>query len=124
MAAENRKKRILCVEDHQDTCEMITLLLREYEVVGADSLAEGLRQATSERFDLYLLDYNLPDGTGLELCLLIRGFDQETPVILCTGTFSITERQALTTGAQGFINKGVNFLDHLEEAVPRLLAAA
>lgn len=124
MDAENRKKRILCVEDHQDTCEMIALLLKDYEVVGAYSLAEGLRRATSESFDLYLLDYNLPDGTGLELCLFIRGFDRETPIVLCTAGCSITERQVLTTGAQGFIKKGVGFVDHLMEAASRLLAAA
>ena len=124
MAAENGKKRILCVEDHQDTCEMIAYLLRDYTVVGAYSLAEGLRRTTSESFDLYLLDYNLPDGTGLELCLIIRGFDQATPIVLCTASSSITERQVITTGAQGFVKKGCGFVESLEETVSQLLAAA
>jgi CheY-like chemotaxis protein len=50
----------------------------------AHSKAEALRKATGGLFDLYLLDYYLPDGTGLELCLLIRDFDGSTPVLFVT----------------------------------------
>ena len=58
------KKKILCVEDHADLCELITLDLPEYEVIGVYSKADALNKATGDQFDLYLLDYHLPDGTG------------------------------------------------------------
>jgi len=51
------------------------MILEDYEVVSAHSKTEGLRKVQSGLFDLYLLDYSLPDGTGLELATLIRQFD-------------------------------------------------
>ncbi len=115
------KKKILCVEDHEDLCRMIAGLLKDYEVVGAYSKADALTRATSGRFDFYLLDYHLPDGTGLELCLLIRTFDPDTPIIFCTSTYSITMQEIKTAGAQGLIKKGVNFVDELIDVVSRTL---
>ena len=69
-------------------------------------MADAVKQATAENFDLYILDYHLPDGTGLELCLMLRAFDQETPMLFATGSSSITEAQVITAGAQGLIRKG------------------
>jgi CheY-like chemotaxis protein len=66
------KKHILCVDDNSDTCELVSLILKDYEVTSAYSMADAIKRATAERFDLYVLDYHLPDGTGLELCLMLR----------------------------------------------------
>jgi DNA-binding response OmpR family regulator len=50
-----------------------------YDVATAESIiAGGLRLAQSERFDLYVLDTNLSDGKGTELCAKIRRFDPLT----------------------------------------------
>jgi len=61
-------------------CELITNALDTHEVVGAYSKADALLHAVDGSFDLYLIDYHLPDGAGLELCLLIRTFDPPTPI--------------------------------------------
>lgn len=84
-------------------------------------MAEAINLATKEKFDLYLLDYHLPDGTGLELCLLIKNFDTETPILFVTGTSNMTEAQALTVGAQGLIRKGSELVERLEKKVAELL---
>lgn len=116
------KKRILCVDDHNDICELISVILKKYEIKSASSMAEALLLATKEKFDLYLLDYHLPDGNGIELCLLIKNFDTETPMLFITGTSSMMEKQALTIGAQGLIRKNRNsFVDDLEKRVSELL---
>ncbi len=116
------KKRILCVEDHPDTCELISTILNQYDCTSAHSKADALMLATKRKFDIYLLDYHLPDGNGIELCLLIKNFDTETPILFVTGTSSMTERQALKVGAQGLIkNVGDNFIDELQEKVSKLL---
>ena len=70
-------------------------------------MADAVKQATADKFDLYILDYHLPDGTGLELCLMLRAFDQDTPMLFATGSSSITEAQVITAGAQGLVRKGV-----------------
>lgn len=75
-------------------------------MTSAYSMADAVKQATAEKFDLYILDYHLPDGTGLELCLMLRAFDQDTPMLFATGSSSITEAQVITAGAQGLIRKG------------------
>jgi len=111
------KKRILCVEDHSDICELITTVLSDYEVIGSYSKADALVRATTESFDLYLIDYHLPDGTGIELCLLIRSFDRDTPIFFCTGTSSINTTTIETAGAQQLIKKGAELIPSLKKAV-------
>lgn len=115
-------KAILCVDDHSDTCSLITVILNGYEVVAAYSMADAISRATARKFDLYVLDYHLPDGTGLELCLMLRTFDRDTPIIFATGTSSITLKQVTTAGSQGLLNKSsLSFSDELRSHVDRLL---
>ncbi len=63
------KCRVLCVDDHHDTSEMLQLLLAEedYEVHTAATMEEACDMAGNTQFDLYVLDKRLPDGTGLEV---------------------------------------------------------
>jgi CheY-like chemotaxis protein len=85
-------------------------------------MADAVKRATAERFDLYVLDYHLPDGTGLELCLMLRAFDRDTPMLFATATSSITEEQVVTAGAQGLVRKGTaSFTDDLLTRVSQLL---
>lgn len=122
MSVGKIKKRILCVDDHKDTCEMISTILEDYEIVGASNIREALDRATKETFDLYLIDHTLPDGTGIELCLLIKNFDRDTPILFVTGTSNMNEAQALKIGAQGLLIKGyVTFSDKLKTIVNQLL---
>ena len=74
-------KRILCVEDHEDTCAFLRVLLSNLQVVTASTLAEGVHLAQNQGFDLYLLDMFLPDGNGISLCQQLRRFDPKTPVL-------------------------------------------
>ena len=68
------------------------------------------------------MDYHLPDGTGIELCLLIKNFDAETPILFVTGTSSMVEEQALNIGAQGLIKKNNDhFAEKLSAKVAELL---
>ena len=118
------KKYILCVDDHADICEMVAHILKDYKITSAYSMADAVKRATAEKFDLYILDYHLPDGTGLELCLMLRTFDRDTPMLFATATSSITEAQVITAGAQGLIRKcNPSFVDDLPAKVSQLLKA-
>ena len=72
--------RVLYIEDHDDTRELVTLVLEQksYEVVTGTTIQSGFDLAHSQNFDLYLLDSWLPDGSGLDLCRQIREFDKAT----------------------------------------------
>jgi len=115
--------RILCVEDNPDfsgyICEM--LKIAGYHAVVAENLIDGLRQARGGHFGLILLDNNLPDGTGLELCKLIRALDRQTPILFYSSTTEPEiQRAALEAGAQGYISKMEPF-DILEQTITNLI---
>jgi len=100
--------RVLYIEDHDDTRELVTLVLeqRSYEVVSGSTIKSGVDLAGSQDFDLYLLDSWLPDGSGLDLCRQIREFDQVTPIVFYSAAaYEIDKDQALACGAQAYLIK-------------------
>jgi CheY-like chemotaxis protein len=116
------KKRILCVEEHEDTCGLISKILEKYEIKSAKSKSEALILATRDKFNLYLLNYHLPDGDGLELSLLIKNLDPHTPILFVVGTNYINEQQAIMVGAEGLLKiDSHSFLADLKEKVSKLL---
>jgi CheY-like chemotaxis protein len=96
---------------------LVTLILKDYEVTSAASMADAIKRATAEKFDLYILDYHLPDGTGLELCLMLRAFDRDTPMLFATASSSITEAQVVTAGAQGLIRVIIYLTNQVRQGV-------
>lgn len=100
--------RVLYIEDHEDTRELVTLVLEQkcYEVVTGSTIESGVALAGSQKFDLYMLDSWLPDGSGLELCRLIREFDQATPILFYSAAaYEIDREHALNSGAQAYLVK-------------------
>ena len=100
--------RVLYIEDHEDTRELVTLFLtqKNYEVVTGDSIESGITLAAAQKFDLYLLDSWLPDGSGLDLCEKIREFDKTTPILFYSAAAYASDREsALQCGAQDYIIK-------------------
>lgn len=120
---KDAKKRILCVEDNLDSCEMLAKFLGilGYEVISANNGADALRIARSEQFDTYVLDNWLPDMTGIELCKQIRAFDTDTPIIFYSAAVREADRyEGMSAGAQAYINKPGN-IEELEKTIPSLL---
>lgn len=104
----NSNPRVLYIEDHDDTRELVTLVLqqRSYEVVTGSTIKSGVALAGSQDFDLYLLDSWLPDGSGLDLCRQIRAFDQATPIVFYSAAaYEIDKDLALECGAQAYLIK-------------------
>ena len=102
------KKHILYIEDHEDTRELVSFVLkqREYEVTTSSTIANGVRLACENSYDLYLLDSWLPDGSGLDLCRKIREFDGHTPILFYSAAaYEIDRELALDSGAQGYLTK-------------------
>ena len=114
-------RRILCVDDHADTCALIAVILKDHEVIPASSKSEGLRAAKSQHFDLILLDYHLRDGNGPELSKQIREFNPNIPILFVTGTYTMTRSEVLSAGAQGVVRK-TDLADRLPGAVHEIFA--
>ena len=103
-------RRILCVDDHVDSCELMKFILSdalpEDRVDVVDNPDEALELISRGSYDLYLLDLYLPGTDGAELCRRIRSTDAESPVIFVSGAVRQSDKQlAHAAGADGFLNK-------------------
>jgi DNA-binding response OmpR family regulator len=100
--------RILCIDDNEDTCFMLKTLLgrSDLEAISIPSAEEALRLIEKEKFSLYIVDIQLPDASGLELCKEIRKRDAETPIIIYTGAAYESDRAAgILAGANAYLVK-------------------
>ena len=119
------KCRVLCVDDHRDTSEMLQMLLSEenYAVHTAATMEEACRMAGKTEYDLYVLDKRLPDGSGVELCGRLMGISPGVPCIFYTGdAYEIHRHEAFAAGAAAFVAKPD--VEGLINAVHRLLAGS
>ena len=102
------RKRILCVEDDADGCEMMTIILEQlgYKARAVSSAVEAMEKINSEAFDLYILDVCLPDEDGISLCRRIRSTDSQTPILFQSGhAYPQQIEEALSAGAQAYVTK-------------------
>lgn len=104
------EKKILVVEDHQDTRELLKYNLESagYEVVAAADGLTGLEMAQAHKPDLIILDLMLPGMDGLEACRRMKQ-DAElagTPVIMLTAKGEEVDRiVGLELGADDYVVK-------------------
>ena len=101
-------KRILIVED--DTLLNKTLAYNlasdGYEVTGALNARTAAAKLTTYEYDLVLLDINLPDGNGYELCKLIKPNHPDTLVIFLTANDQESDQiRGYEVGAVDYITK-------------------
>ena len=70
----NANKKILVADDESHILHVVSLKLRNagYEVVTAKDGAEALELAQSEKPDLLITDYHMPELSGLELCQKLK----------------------------------------------------
>jgi len=117
------KCRILCVDDHEDSAEMLKLMLaaEDYEVHIAQSFEEALDKAQTESFDLYVLDKRLPDGSGTDLCRMLNDVTPGVPCIFYTGdAYEMHRQEALAAGARAYVSKPD--FEELIQTVQRLMS--
>jgi CheY-like chemotaxis protein len=117
------KCRILYVDDHEDSAEMLKLMLsaEDYEVQIAQSLEEAVAKAQAQEFDLYVLDKRLPDGSGTDLCRMLNDIAPGVPCIFYTGdAYEMHRQEALAAGARAYVPKPE--IDELIQTVHRLMS--
>lgn len=118
------KRKILCVDDSQDSCDLLSFILDDagYEVEIAQSVTDGLQLAKCGEFKLYLIDLSLSDGTGFELIEKIRAFDQSTPIVVSSGDVrESVQDKAMQVGVHAFLKKPID-LDQFVRTIAELVA--
>ncbi len=104
------KSRILVIDDDPliRHIVMAALAKENYEMAGAESGTDGLKQAQANPPDLILLDIMMPDLDGYEVCFRLRSFPTTVniPIILLTALGEIGERvRGMQMGADDYITK-------------------
>ena len=122
MAPEAEQLRLLLVDDEPKLTEFLRMELEVegYAVEVAQDGASGLIALRSEPGpDLVLLDWNLPDFTGLDICRRIRGTGMTVPVLMLTGYDEVKDKvEALDAGVDDYLVKPFS----IEELLARLRA--
>lgn len=100
--------QILLVDDEVELTEPLSrVLTREgYRVDVAYDGATGCQLAARGNYDLLILDWMLPQKTGLEICQQLRRAGQSTPVLFLTAKDTVDDRvQGLDAGADDYLVK-------------------
>lgn len=114
--------RLLIIEDDTDLREGLSFSFSSdgYEVTEVATKAEGLREIKKNIYRMVLLDCNLPDGTGFELCREVRSFSNLPIVMLTARDTELDEIQALELGVNDYMSKPFS-LGVLKARVKRIL---
>ena len=100
--------RLLLVEDEPGLVMTLTdrLAAEGYEVVSAVDGETGLQRASSEVFDLVLLDGMLPGRDGFDVCRTLRQRNVTTPILMLTARGQVVDRVVgLKLGADDYMVK-------------------
>ena len=119
--------RILYVDDDPESCEMLKTMLSRayglYHVATAGSAEEALEMIDAAPYDLYLIDYMLPEMDGLTLCRTLRDRGLTEPIIVFTGIVRPDDKKHVyAAGADEYLVKP-NDLEMVADTVRRLLSS-
>lgn len=115
MPSPNGKIRVLMVDDNNEHVELCTESLGdEFEVDPAPTGCEAMTKLESDLYDIIVLDYSLPDITGLELIKKIKDRGYGMPVVFVSATDDPDlSMKALKAGACDYLVKTFKYYSTL-----------
>jgi DNA-binding response OmpR family regulator len=119
---ETRTLSVLVVDDEQSVALVFERLFKRlgYVVEAVDTGAAGLERVRHGEFDVYLIDKNLPDVSGLVVAKAARERSPSGVILLVTGYASIGSASELVGIADDYVSKPFE-LEHVRDTVAALL---
>lgn len=116
--------RILLIEDDQSVADYIIKGLKQsgFNVDHADEGKQGLFLATSEKYDVMVIDRMLPNVDGLTIIQTLRAAENKTPVLILSALSEVDDRvKGLKAGGDDYLVKPFAFAELLAriEAIHR-----
>ena len=105
---DGKPMRILLVDDEEELAEPLQRILANqgYLVDSANSGDRGWELAQTGDYDLLILDWMMPEKSGLEICSSLRQKGDSTPVLMLTAKDTLDDRVAgLDSGADDYLVK-------------------
>ncbi len=104
---------ILIIEDNEQNMYMLSYLLTNsnYNILKAYNGIDGLKSAHENHPEIILIDIQLPDMDGYEICSKLRhnGLPKNTTIIAVTSyAMGGDKEKAIEAGADGYIEKPIN----------------
>ncbi len=98
---------ILLVEDSKEVYQMVSQAVGSLvELTWAATVGEATQKLAAQSYSLVLLDVELPDGNGIELCTKIQTAHPTTPVFFLTSHSELSEKVlGFSAGADDYITK-------------------
>src|SRR6476661_10452801 len=106
------ERKILIIEDEQKIADTLKLGLSEndYHVEVAYDGQIGLKLFDQHKFNLVILDINLPGLNGYQLCKIIRSHSPQVPIIMLTALSALQDKiEGYDAGADDYIVKPFEF---------------
>lgn len=113
--------KLLLVEDDKDLAQTVLDSLRgeRYDVEYAGDGTLGLEMLKYTQFDVIILDWELPEMTGVDILKNYRMSGGQTPVLMLTGRSAVTDKETgLDAGADDYLTKPFD----LRELIARIRA--
>jgi DNA-binding response OmpR family regulator len=107
---------ILVIEDNKEIIDFLKLSLAEagFVVDTAEDGQAGSDKALNNNYDLIVLDYNLPQKDGGQICREIRNSGKTVPIIMLSVKSEIDDKvNLLNMGADDYIAKPYSFKELL-----------
>ncbi len=123
----SKNKSILIIDDNEIDREDWSRFLKserpDAEIVEAVDCAEGYSQIEKKNFDCVLLDYQLPDGDGIQLLQkLMLGNYTSSPILFLTGKGDeMLAVEALKSGAADYIPKDILSASRLNRSIDNVI---
>lgn len=112
---------MLLVEDNVDHALLAQNALPEdsgFDVTHVRTGAEAIDHARSDSFDVFLLDYRLPDREGIDVCREVRSHASEAVILLVTAVDrEALVQEAFEAGADDYVVKGPSLMDRIADEV-------
>lgn len=100
--------KILVVEDDPDTLDCIVKML-SFEHHAVETCLDGdagWHMVRTYDFDLLILDWEIPEKSGVQICRDFRSLGGRTPILMLTGKVRITDKEeGLDSGADDYLTK-------------------